>query len=47
MIDHTGISVSNFAASKTFYAQALARIGYQLLMELPVMSRRCVISLAS
>jgi catechol 2,3-dioxygenase-like lactoylglutathione lyase family enzyme len=35
MIDHTGISVSNFAASKMFYAQALAPIGYQLLMELP------------
>lgn len=35
MIDHTGISVSNFAASKAFYIQALQPIGYSLLMELP------------
>ncbi len=35
MIDHTGISVSNFAASKAFYSQALKPIGYSLLMELP------------
>jgi catechol 2,3-dioxygenase-like lactoylglutathione lyase family enzyme len=35
MIDHIGISVSNFVASKAFYTQALAPIGYQLLMELP------------
>lgn len=34
MIDHTGVSVSNFAVSKAFYAQALAPIGYQVLMEL-------------
>jgi len=36
MIDHIGISVSNFTASKAFYTQTLAPIGYQLLMELPV-----------
>lgn len=35
MIDHTGISVSDFAVSKAFYMQALAPIGYQLLMEFP------------
>ncbi len=34
MIDHTGVSVRNFEASKAFYAQALGAIGYRLLMEL-------------
>lgn len=34
MIDHTGVSVRNFEASKAFYAQALSAIGYRLLMEL-------------
>lgn len=33
MIDHTGIIVSDFQRSKTFYQQALAPIGYQLMME--------------
>lgn len=33
MIDHTGVVVSDFQRSKTFYQQALAPIGYQLLME--------------
>lgn len=33
MIDHTGIVVSDFQRSKTFYQQALAPIGYQLMME--------------
>ena len=33
MIDHTGVSVSDFAASKTFYAAALAAIGYARLLE--------------
>jgi catechol 2,3-dioxygenase-like lactoylglutathione lyase family enzyme len=33
MIDHTGISVSNFAKSKAFYAAALAPLGYAMLME--------------
>jgi catechol 2,3-dioxygenase-like lactoylglutathione lyase family enzyme len=33
MIDHTGVFVSNFQASKQFYAKALAPIGYALLME--------------
>ena len=33
MIDHTGVIVSDFERSKTFYRQALAPIGYQLLLE--------------
>ena len=33
MIDHTGIIVSDFERSKTFYRQTLAAIGYELLME--------------
>lgn len=33
MIDHTGISVGNFAKSKAFYIVALAPIGYELLLE--------------
>lgn len=35
MIDHTGVTVSNFAQSKAFYEKALAPIGYVLMMELP------------
>jgi len=35
MIDHTGVSVSNYATSKQFYSAALAPIGYALLAELP------------
>ncbi|MGD9945240.1 MAG: VOC family protein [Burkholderiaceae bacterium] len=35
MIDHTGITVSDFARSKAFYTQALSAIGYALLLELP------------
>lgn len=35
MIDHTGVSVSDFAKSKAFYTKALAAIGYTLLMEVP------------
>ncbi len=33
MIDHVGISVADLAASKAFYAQALAPLGYTLIME--------------
>ena len=33
MIDHTGVSVSNFTRSKAFYEQALAPLGYSLIME--------------
>ncbi len=35
MIDHTGVEVSDFGRSKTFYTRALAPIGYELIMELP------------
>jgi catechol 2,3-dioxygenase-like lactoylglutathione lyase family enzyme len=35
MIDHTGVSVSDFAKSKDFYAKALEPIGYRLLVEFP------------
>lgn len=35
MIDHTGIVASDFERSKGFYSNALAAIGYGLLMELP------------
>lgn len=35
MIDHTGIAVSDFPRSKSFYTAALAPLGYSPLMELP------------
>jgi len=35
MIDHTGITVSDFQLSKQFYTSALAPLGYALLMEVP------------
>jgi catechol 2,3-dioxygenase-like lactoylglutathione lyase family enzyme len=35
MIDHTGVSVSDFAKSKEFYTKTLAAIGYALLLEFP------------
>jgi catechol 2,3-dioxygenase-like lactoylglutathione lyase family enzyme len=35
MIDHTGITVSDFERSKAFYEKALAPLGYQLIMLLP------------
>ena len=36
MIDHTGLTVTNFAVSKKFYEQALAPLGYAVLMEIPL-----------
>jgi catechol 2,3-dioxygenase-like lactoylglutathione lyase family enzyme len=33
MIDHIGFPVSDFARAKAFYAQALAPLGYALVME--------------
>ncbi len=36
MIDHTGLSVSDAAKSRRFYEKALAPLGYQVLMEVPV-----------
>jgi catechol 2,3-dioxygenase-like lactoylglutathione lyase family enzyme len=35
MIDHTGISASDFEKSKAFYSKALGAIGYALLLEFP------------
>ncbi|MBC3884458.1 VOC family protein [Undibacterium griseum] len=35
MIDHSGITVSDYPRSKSFYTQALGAIGYQLLVEVP------------
>jgi catechol 2,3-dioxygenase-like lactoylglutathione lyase family enzyme len=35
MIDHTGIIVSDFERSRTFYTAALDTIGYKLLLEFP------------
>jgi catechol 2,3-dioxygenase-like lactoylglutathione lyase family enzyme len=36
MIDHTGITVSNFKSSKEFYSKALAPLGYSALHEVPL-----------
>ena len=36
MIDHTGLQVSDPAKSRKFYDQALAPLGYGVLMEVPV-----------
>lgn len=33
MIDHLGISVSDYERAKAFYANALAPLGYSLIME--------------
>src|ERR1700722_8420811 len=35
MIDHTGVSVSNYPKSRDFYVKALGAIGYKLLVEFP------------
>lgn len=35
MIDHTGISVSDFEKSKAFYSAALAPIDYTILLQFP------------
>ncbi|KQP21571.1 VOC family protein [Pseudorhodoferax sp. Leaf267] len=35
MIDHTGLTVTDYAKSKAFYIAALAPIGYALLAEIP------------
>ena len=35
MIDHPGISASDFEKSKAFYSKALGAIGYALLLEFP------------
>jgi len=35
MIDHTGVDVSDPEKSRRFYEQALAPLGYRVLMEVP------------
>ena len=35
MIDHTGLSISEPTRSRRFYEQALAPLGYKVLMEVP------------
>jgi catechol 2,3-dioxygenase-like lactoylglutathione lyase family enzyme len=35
VIDHTGLKVSDPANSRRFYEQALAPLGYRMLMEVP------------
>ena len=35
MIDHTGVDVSDGARSRRFYEEALAPLGYRVLMEVP------------
>jgi catechol 2,3-dioxygenase-like lactoylglutathione lyase family enzyme len=35
MIDHTGLNVSDYAKSKSFYLKALAPLGYTMVKELP------------
>ncbi|SFI61337.1 Catechol 2,3-dioxygenase [Phyllobacterium sp. CL33Tsu] len=35
MLDHTGVSVSDFEKSKAFYRQLFASIGYELILEFP------------
>jgi catechol 2,3-dioxygenase-like lactoylglutathione lyase family enzyme len=34
-IDHTGLSVEDFAGAKDFYTKALAPLGWTLMMEFP------------
>jgi catechol 2,3-dioxygenase-like lactoylglutathione lyase family enzyme len=36
MIDHTGLDMSDVAKSRRFYTEALAPLGYRVLMELPL-----------
>jgi catechol 2,3-dioxygenase-like lactoylglutathione lyase family enzyme len=35
MIDHTGVNASDFGRSRAFYLEALAPLGYRLILELP------------
>jgi catechol 2,3-dioxygenase-like lactoylglutathione lyase family enzyme len=35
MIDHIGLSVADYERSKAFYLEALAPLGYELVMEIP------------
>ena len=35
MIDHTGVSVSDYEKGKEFYRKALAPLGYEITMDIP------------
>jgi catechol 2,3-dioxygenase-like lactoylglutathione lyase family enzyme len=35
MIDHIGLSVTDYERSKAFYLAALAPLGYEMFMEIP------------
>jgi catechol 2,3-dioxygenase-like lactoylglutathione lyase family enzyme len=35
VIDHTGVTVSDYARSKAFYTRTLGAIGYAMMMEVP------------
>lgn len=35
MIDHMGFAVSDYERAKSFYTEALAPLGYELIMEVP------------
>jgi catechol 2,3-dioxygenase-like lactoylglutathione lyase family enzyme len=35
MIDHIGLNVRDFAASRSFYERALAPLGYHIVLEFP------------
>ena len=40
MIDHTGLTASDYAKSTLFYEQVLGAIGYRLLVEIPAVTGR-------
>ena len=41
-LDHVGLDVSDYAASKAFYDKALAPLGVKLMME-PIVDRKSVV----
>jgi catechol 2,3-dioxygenase-like lactoylglutathione lyase family enzyme len=45
MIDHTGLAMSDPGKSRRFYDQALAPLGYKLIMEIPTEHTRGVVVL--
>ena len=45
MIDHTGLAMSDPVRSRRFYEQALAPLGYKLIMEVPTEFTRGVVVL--
>lgn len=45
MIDHTGLDVSDPVKSRRFYEGALAPLGYQVMMELPLEATQGIVVL--